>query len=138
MTEQHAPEQVVARLYELFGEGRIEETFALMHPDVVIDEPGDPERLPWAGRFVGHEGLRRFYTALSESLSEIRIDPSSLTITSLPSGQVLALGTEHGVSAATGRRYVSRSAWVWTVAHSRIVALDAYHDTASMVSAMTP
>lgn len=48
------------------------------------------------------------------------------------SGRVLALGTERGVSAATGRPYATSSAWLWNVHASRATEMLAFHDTAAM------
>ena len=132
------PVRTVAELYRMFGEGRLEETFALMHPDVTLTEPGDPDVLPWAGHFQGHEGLRRFYEGLTGSLSEIEIDPDTLRLGRVDSDQVLATATERGTSARTGRSYETRSAWVWTVEAGLIRSLTAYHDTAAMIEALRP
>ena len=106
-----------------------------MHADVILDEPGDPDVLPWAGTFHGHEGLRRFYDRLGAGLREIEIDPESLELIPVGVDQVLALGTERGVFASTGQPYVTKSAWLWTVRDGRIAALRAFHDTAAMVEA---
>ena len=130
------PVDLVQRLYRLFGEGRLDETFELMAPDIVLQEPGDPNLLPWAGEFHGHDGLRRFYDGLAAGLSQIDIDGNALRF--LPAGKcaVLVLGTERGTAATTGRTYVTRSAWVWEVRDGFITQLTAYHDTAAMADAM--
>jgi len=132
----HRPRDVVAELYRRFEAGRLAETFELMSPDVLLEEPGDPDVLPWAGRFRGHPGLERFYAALSTGLSSIEIDPDSLELVPLDERRVLALGTERGVAEATGAPYESRSAWVWTVEDGRITHLRAFHDTAAMAAAI--
>ena len=131
------PRAVVARLFRLFGQGRLEETFELMHADVELNEPGDPSRLPWAGQFRGHEGLQRFYDGLATGLARVEIDPDSLRLTRLDDERVLALGTERGISAETGKAYASHSAWIWTVRDGLISHLVAFHDTAAMQDAMT-
>jgi ketosteroid isomerase-like protein len=132
------PVRVVADLYRLFGEGRLEETFELIHPEVTLVEPGDPAVVPWAGQVHGHEGVRRFYEGLGGALSEIEIDPESLTLEPMPADRVLATGAERGTVARTGRSYETRSAWIWTVVDGRISGLIAYHDTAAMVEALCP
>ena len=134
--ERHTPSAVIAELYQLFGEGRLDETFALMDPDVRLVEPGDEEVLPWGGEFRGHEGLRAFYDGLARGLSHIEIDADTLEITDLGDGRVLVLATERGTASATGRTYESRSAWVWTVEDGRIVDMRAFHDTGAMAAAM--
>ncbi len=135
-TPQPTPRDVVAELYRLFSAGRLEETFKLMDPDVVLIEPGDPDIIPWAGEFRGHDGLRRFYDGLGEGLSHIEIDPDSLRLIPIGGNRVLALGTERGTAARTGRQYETRSAWIWTVRQGRISHLIAFHDTAAMAAAM--
>ena len=127
--------EVVTELFRLFSQGRLEETFALMHPEVVMLEPGDPDVLPWAGEFRGHDGLRRFYAGLAEGLSHIEIESESLEVHALGDNQVLARGTETGTVAATGRSYTTGSAWIWTVEGGLIRGLRAYHDTAAMMDA---
>lgn len=141
MTEtppSHAPVDVVKRLYRLFDEGRLEETFALMASDVVLSEPGDAALLPWAGEFHGHDGLRRFYDGLAAGLSQIAIDVEALRYLEVGEDSVLVLGTERGTGAATGRGYATRSAWLWRVRDSLITQLTAFHDTAAMADAMRP
>lgn len=128
--------EVVETLYRLFGEGRVEDTFELMDPGVILNEPGDPELLPWAGEFRGLDGLRRFYEGLGSGLSSIEIDPDSLQLLPVGEDKVLAMGTERGTAAATGRAYVTKSAWIWTVRHGRIHGLQAFHDTAAMERAL--
>jgi ketosteroid isomerase-like protein len=130
-----APSDVIGELYRLFGEGRVAETFPLMDPEVVLHEPGDPEVLPWAGEFRGHEGVQRFYDGLARGLSRIEIDPDSLELAEIFDGRVLVLGTERGVASDTGRGYETRSAWIWTVRDGRITHLQAFHDTAAMAAA---
>lgn len=132
MSSNRNPTAVVASLYDLFGRGQVDETFDLMHPEVVLHEPGDPALLPWAGVHRGHEGLRRFYAGLAEGLSEITIDADTLEIHAVGEDRVLALGTERGVSASTGKPYETESAWLWTVRDGRITELRAFHDTAAM------
>lgn len=136
--QHRSPLETVAALYSLFGEGRLEETFEFMDPEVVLSEPGDAARIPWAGEFRGHDGLKRFYNALAEALSTIEIDPASMELLPVGRDQVLALGSERGVSAATGRTYETRSAWLWTVREGRIGRLTAFHDTAAMEAALRP
>lgn len=135
MREHMTPTAVVSNLYALFGAGRIDETFDVMDPGVVLHEPGDPSLLPWAGTHVGHAGLTRFYEALGQGLSEIEIDRDTLELLPVGDNRVLALGTERGVSADTGRAYETQSAWLWTLRDGLITELRAFHDTAAMSAA---
>lgn len=132
-----SPVDVVRTLYERFGEGNLDATYALMHDDVQLNEPGDPAVLPWAGTFRGHDGLGRFYAGLGEGLSSIAIDPATLELHNVEGGAVLVLGTERGESKS-GRTYVSHSAWVWETADGKITRMTAYHDTAAMEAAFAP
>lgn len=132
------PLDVIAILYELFGQGRLDETFDLMDPEVRLVEPGDPDVVPWAGEFHGHDGLRRFYDGLATGLSSISIDPETLRLEPIGDDRVLALGTERGTSARTGESYITQSAWVWTVRDGRVAQLRAYHDTEAMTRALRP
>jgi len=136
MRKQQSPLEIVSSLYALFADGRLEETFDLMHSDVVLYEPGDPSIVPWAGTHVGHAGLNNFYEGLGTALSEITIDEESLDLTSMGPNRVLAVGTERGVSSKTGRSYETCSAWLWTVREGRIAELRAFHDTAAMSKAL--
>lgn len=131
------PVEVIGRLYALFADGRLEETLDLVDRDVVLLEPGDPALLPWAGRFEGHDGVRRFYEGLGQGLSEIAIDPSTLVVRSAGEGEVLATGTERAVSRRTSKSYETHSAWLWTVRDGRVIRLHAFHDTAAMAEAMS-
>ena len=135
--ELSSPVAIVEDLYRLFGEGRLEETFDLMSEDVRLFEPGDDRIIPWAGEFRGHEGLRCFYRALGDALSEIEIVAESLRFLRVGEERVLALGTERGVVAGTGKAYVTDSAWLWETRDGRITRLAAYHDTAAMAEALS-
>lgn len=130
------PVEVVEELYRLFGEGKLEETLELMHPDVVLSEPGDVAVVPWAGEFHGHEGVRRFYQALADALTEVEILPDSLRLLGVGDRAVMAMGTERGVASATGKTYLTNSAWFWEFTDGRISRLFAFHDTAAMVEAL--
>jgi ketosteroid isomerase-like protein len=138
MTSPRDPIEVVRTLYDLFSSGRLDETYAIMASDVVLFEPGDPGLLPWAGRFEGHEGLRRFYGGLAEGLTEIAIDPTSLSIQRISDTEVLATGIERATARRTSKTYETHSAWVWTVQNGRVTHLRAYHDTAAMALALSP
>jgi len=133
-----SPTSIVQRLYELFGAGRIDDTYALMSDGVVLHEPGDPASIPWAGEFRGHAGLKRFYDGLASGLTSIEIDEGSLKFLEVEGNRVLVLGYERGVSARTGRTYTTSSAWLWEVHGGQITGLVAFHDTAAMLAAMTP
>lgn len=135
-SNESEPVGVIRELYRLFGAGQLDETIALMAPDIVLREPGDPDVLPWAGVFEGHDGVRRFYAGLARGLSSLRIEPDSLRFLPLPRDQVLVLGTERGTSASTGRGYVTESAWLWKVRDGLVRSLTAYHDTWAMMNAM--
>lgn len=61
MAEEHAA--VVHRFQEAFASGGVDAALALVHPDVVVDEP--PE-LPFGGRFMGHDGFRLLVALIGE------------------------------------------------------------------------
>ena len=128
--------EVVAELYRRFGEGRLEDTLELMDSEVRLREPGDPAVLPWAGEFRGHDGVRAFYAGLAAGVTSIEIDPNSLRLLEVEGHRVLALGRERGTAAATGRSYVTDSAWLWSVEGGVVTELAAFHDTAAMEAAL--
>lgn len=49
---------------------------------------------------------------------------------------VFALGTERGISSATGRPYTTHSTRLWTAEHGLIRRLRVFHDTAAMAAAL--
>ena len=61
---------VVDRFLKAFQAGDIETAFSLLHSEVVIHE-GDG--LPYAGEFVGHQGLQNLLGKMFENL-EMRLD----------------------------------------------------------------
>ena len=65
-----ADADVVDRFLKAFQAGDIETAFSLLHPEVVIHE-GDG--LPYAGEFVGHEGLQTLLGKIFQDL-EMRLD----------------------------------------------------------------
>lgn len=124
---------VMQELFRLFSEGQAERTFDMVSDDFEMFEPGPKGILPWGGTYNGRDGFIAFNQALKESLSEIRID--NVAFEDIGEGRVLMRGLETGVSAATGRSYVTDSVWIWTVRDGKVAAMRAWHDTHAMAEA---
>ena len=113
---------VVKGIYEALGRAEMQTVFDLFHPECEIHVPS---RLPWGGRYEGHEGLDAFIGKLTRTVEgeakiERYIDDEE--------GHVVAIGHARGRILATEREYKAPEAIVWTVESGKVVRLEAYVD----------
>lgn len=98
---------VVRRAYAAFQAGDIPAVLACFAPDAWFEGYGKPH-LPCAGRWEGHAGLVRFFTALGD-MAEIR-SFTPQTVTTVADGRVLGEGTEEMRFRASGQE--TRTRWL--------------------------
>jgi ketosteroid isomerase-like protein len=67
--------EIVARLYELYGRGEIEQLLAGVDPDVEVDLS---DRLPDGGILYGHDAYRSFLEGGFEIWAEFRVEVEEL------------------------------------------------------------
>ena len=125
---------VVKAIYEGFAAGDMEAILDSMSEDIVWLHPGDPEQIPFAGKFEGKAGVVQFFeTAFT------RIDVLEQTIFSFEASgdKVLVVGYEHMQVKDTGKEYQSNWIHMYTLAAGQVIAFEEFIDTAALVSAFS-
>jgi uncharacterized protein len=118
--------EVVNQIYAAMADRDIPALFELLDPQCVITQ--DP-RLPWGGRFVGHDGFVAFGAALTGNIA------SAVTTDALfeADGDVIQYGRTRGSTIAAGRTFDIPEVHRWTVRDGRAVAAHFSIDTPAML-----
>ncbi len=91
-----------------------------------------PTEIPFAGHYLGKEGVVEFFTKALETSDFLEFEPREF----LPgANSVLVQGRERVRARATGREWQTDWAHVFTIEDGKIVKLREYYDTAVMVEA---
>jgi ketosteroid isomerase-like protein len=125
MTEQKNVQRV-QELYAAFGRGDAPAILDMLTDDVVRYDPGAPQ-LPHAGRYIGREGVGRFFGSLGETLE---IDQFAPTESLAQTDRVVVLGALHARVRETGRSNENEWAMVWTLRDDKVAGLQTFEDTA--------
>ena len=92
-----------------------------------------PDVLPWGGVRHGHEGVTSFVAILDEHIDGGWGTPEEF----LDVGErIVVLGRFSGVARATGVRFETRFAHVWTIRDGVPAGFDNFVDTAAIVAAL--
>jgi ketosteroid isomerase-like protein len=120
---------VVKQIYTAMAARDIPVLLDLVDPECVITQDA---RLPWGGRFVGHDGLAAFAAALTGAIT------SAVTTDALfeADGDVIQYGRTRGTTVATGRRFDIPEVHRWTLRDGRAVAAHFSIDTPGMLEAL--
>ncbi len=121
---------VVKGVYDAFARGDVGSIFGLVHPEVEVYQSS---RLPWGGRFEGHEGLGAFLTRLTGTV-ESEVEPERLIDDE--EGHVVQIGRTRGRVRATGNEFDVPETHVWTVEDGRVTRFESYIDTPKMREAL--
>lgn len=124
--------QIVKNIYAGFAAGDMETILKDMSETIVWTHPGNPNQIPFAGKFEGKAGVSRFFEIAFE-----QIDVLEQNIKSLIDGgdKVIVLGYEHMRVKNTGREYKSNWIHMYTLADGKIVGFEEFIDTAELVFA---
>jgi hypothetical protein len=120
---------VVKQIYTAMAARDIPVLLDLVDPECVITQDA---RLPWGGRFVGHDGLAAFAAALTGAIT------SAVTTDALfeADGDIIQYGRTRGTTVATGRRFDIPEVHRWTLRDGRAVAAHFSIDTSGMLEAL--
>jgi ketosteroid isomerase-like protein len=121
--------EVVEALYAAMAARDFERLFALVDPSVVITQD---ERLPWGGRFEGHDGLASFALALTGTIdSRVGVEAIYATDT-----EVVQYGRTRGTVRATDAPFDVAEMHRWEIRAGRAVAAHFTIDTEAMLEAL--
>ncbi|HMC03927.1 MAG TPA: nuclear transport factor 2 family protein [Actinomycetota bacterium] len=127
------PAPLATRLHEALQAGDVPGVVDLLAPDVVWEAPGPADILPWAGRWVGPDGVA---TALQRMAATVGIEDCTLERCVTSGNTVAAVVTERGRATASGLPYESPAVrWV-AVREGRIRSVQTYLDTFPCVEAV--
>lgn len=123
----------VKDIYYAIGHGDIPAVIGMMTEDVEIHLPGPPE-IPFAGEFHGHEGFKKFATALAEGIDW---DTRKLEAKEFiaQGDKVVVIGHEQLTAKPTGKSWNTDWAMVWSFNDGKIKSLKEFHETTSIASA---
>ena len=121
--------EVVQAVYAAMAARDFDALFTLIDPEIVITQ--DP-RLPWGGRFEGHDGFAAFGIALTGAIT------SAVTIEAIyeADGDVIQVGRTIGTVVATGAPFDIAEVHRWTLRDGRPVRAHFSIDTPAMLEAL--
>ena len=121
--------EVVERIYEAMASRDVETLLALIGPDVVITQD---ERLPWGGRFEGHDGFVTFAAALTGAIE------SAVTHEAVfeADGHVYQMGRTKGTAKTSGSSFDIAEVHRWVIRDGKAVEAHFAIDTAAMLEAL--
>lgn len=120
---------VVHAIYAAMGAKDFDALFPLLHPDIVVTQ--DP-RLPWGGRYVGHDGFATFGLTLTGTIdSAVAIDAIFEA-----DGDVIQMGHTRGTVKATGTAFDIAEVHRWTITDGLATTAHFSIDTPGMLAAL--
>jgi ketosteroid isomerase-like protein len=121
--------EVVHTIYDAMATRDFDRLFQLVDPACVLTQ--DP-RLPWGGRFEGHDGLATFALTLTGTID------SAVTIDAIfaADDDVFEVGRTKGTVVATSVPFDIPEVHRWTIRDGLAVAAHFAIDTDAMLSAL--
>jgi ketosteroid isomerase-like protein len=121
---------VVEQIYAAMAAADVPRLFELVGAGIVITQD---ERLPWGGRFQGHDGFAAFGSALRGAIQ------STVTTEAIfaADGDVIQVGRTRGTVVGTGTPFDVPEVHRWTVRDGQAVAAHFSIDTAAMLRALS-
>jgi uncharacterized protein len=120
---------VVETIYAAMASGDFDVLFAHIDEGVVVTQD---ERLPWGGRYEGHDGLARFALALTGTIE------SAVTTEAMFSadGDVVQVGRTRGTVRANGATFDVAEVHRWTIRDGKAIRAHFSIDTPAMLDAI--
>jgi uncharacterized protein len=119
----------VRRIYEAMAARDFAALFELLDASIVVTQD---ERLPWGGRFEGHDGFARFGAALTGAIT------SAVTTVAIfeADGDVIQMGHTKGTTVDGERPFDIAEVHRWTLRDGRAVRAHFSIDTPAMLEAL--
>ncbi|HYI00438.1 nuclear transport factor 2 family protein [Hyalangium sp.] len=123
--------RAVKDVYAAYDRGDLGAVLAGFTADIVWANPY-PAHVPLAGEFRGHEGIRRFVSAIKASSESLAFEPREFIA---QGEQVVVLGLEKVRVKPTGRTYENAWVHVWTLREGKAASIRVFGDTAAVSEA---
>lgn len=123
--------EVVQRIYDAMGARDFAALFELIDASIVVTQD---ERLPWGGRFEGHDGFATFGATITGSIT------SAVTIEAIfeADGDVIQMGRTKGTTIDGERPFDIAEVHRWTIADGKAVRAHFSIDTPGMLEVLAP
>ena len=120
---------VVTKIYEAMHDRDYDTLFQLIDESAVLTQD---DRLPWGGRYEGHEGVAEFAAALTGSIdSNVDIDAIYEA-----DGEVIQMGHTKGTVVGTGTPFDIPEVHRWTIKDGKAIKAHFAIDTPGMLAAL--
>lgn len=120
---------VVELIYEALATRDLDRLVELLDPAIVLTQD---DRLPWGGRFEGHDGFATFGLTLSSTI-ESRVTTDAYFEAD---GDVIQVGHTRGTVVANGAAFDCAEVHRWTIRDGRAVRAHFSIDTPAMLTAL--
>ena len=120
---------VVTKIYEAMAARDYDTLFQLIDESAVLTQD---DRLPWGGRYEGHEGVAEFAAALTGSI-ESNVDIDAIYEAD---GEVIEMGHTKGTVVGTGTPFDIPEVHRWTIKDGKAIRAHFAIDTAGMLAAL--
>lgn len=123
--------KIAKQVFSCYPLGDTPEMVSLVHPDAYLRFPGNPQILPWAGEYRGHE-VRRFHEATKNNLDLLEY----VAHTFEPAGDhILIFAREHARCKWNGKEFINNHVGIITIRDGLVMRYLEYGDTAEMQAA---
>src|SRR5258708_10636074 len=119
--------EIVKGMYEAFNRGDITPVLNGLSDNVEWIVPGG-DSIPFAGRYLGRDGVAGFFRKLAETSDT---DPLQIDQYVEPGDMVVALGSSTGRSKPLQKQIRTNWAMVFTLRGGKVVKFEEYNDTAA-------
>jgi hypothetical protein len=119
----------IEELYNAQQKRDLRSIIMLMSPDVEIIQS---DELPWGGHFTGHDGVKKFLTALAEHIdSQVQVERM------IDAGdKIAAIGRTVGKARKTNLEFDVPIVHIWTMREGQVIRFEPYIDNATMLAAL--
>ncbi len=126
---------LVRAIYQAFAHGDLPTVLSHFHDDAIWHVVGDPRQVAFFGRREGKAAMTDFFVSLAGLVEALDCMPKAFDAFG---EQVLVLGSDSGTVRATGRRYKTDWAQLFTLREGRVAQFREFYDTAAIALAFQP
>ena len=130
--ENLEPKQVIQDMFAAFERGDMQTIVNTLAEDVDWVVVGDPEIMPWSGRYKGRQDVLKLMSNNAGATRDLKITPRWMVA---EGDKVLMLINEKATVSPTGKAYDVDSLRVYTVRNGQIVAFENYFNPMPLLTA---